>query len=343
MTVLTNHAPIAPPSLDQTRVGERRPAERAAGDGGRLQSEGLSQPSRADGLEPLATVVAKFNPEGSIPDALEGDLPSPLMLMEVGGPEASNPRPVDHGHGLVDPQLQQQDPAHRRIVHVCEGGLELGASKCEANFRHNRHHVESMDFLVSGGIFEKRIIPQGATISHPVFTREFSRILARMGSRKGDGVPGEILKLSPDSFQENLRLLINSVFASEFKMPKETLSAKVILFYKKGDPSLLVNYRPIALLTSTYQLMNLILAGWLQDLAERNGLFESFQFGFRWLHRVTDSVQKQQLLLKFAKAGDGQLICIDLDYANALNETLRDMLAFGPFWRSSGFLILTCS
>jgi hypothetical protein len=75
-------------------------------------------------------------------------------------------------------------------------------------------------------------------------------------------------------------------------MPKETLSAKVILLYKKGDPSLLVNYRPIALLTSTYQLMNLMLAGRLQDLAERNGLFESSQFGFRLLHRVTDRVQK---------------------------------------------------
>ena len=46
--------------------------------------------------------------------------------------------------------------------------------------------------------------------------------------------------------------------------------------------------------------MNLILAGRLQDLAERHGVFESSQYGFRWLHRVTDSVQKQQLLLKFA-------------------------------------------
>jgi hypothetical protein len=77
MIVLTDHAPIAPPSLDQTRVGERRPAERAAGEGGRLQSEGLSQPSGVDGLKPLATVVAKFNPEGSISDTLQGDLPSP--------------------------------------------------------------------------------------------------------------------------------------------------------------------------------------------------------------------------------------------------------------------------
>jgi len=180
-----------------------------------------------------------------------------------------------------------------------------------------------MDFLFSKGIFQERIIPQDATISHPVSHREFSRTLARMGSRKacgGDGVPAEILKFSPNSFQENLRLLINSVFASEFKMPKETLSAKVILHYKKGDPSLLVNDRPIALLHPAYQLRNLILAGRLQDLVERNGLFEPTQFGFRWLHRVTDSVQKQQFLLKFAKAGDGKLIRIDLDYANAFNS-----------------------
>ncbi len=65
-------------------------------------------------------------------DMLEGDLPSPFMLMEVGGPEGSHPPPVDNGHGIVDPPpLQQQDPVHRRIVHFCEGCLELRASQCE--------------------------------------------------------------------------------------------------------------------------------------------------------------------------------------------------------------------
>ena len=180
-----------------------------------------------------------------------------------------------------------------------------------------------MDFLVSEGIFRGRTIPQGATIGHPVSSLEFSRTLSRMAPRKAcgdDGVPAEILKLSPAPFKENFLDLINLVFASEFQLPKETLMGKVIILHKKGDPSLLVNYRPIALLNSTYQLINLILAGRLQDLAERNGVLESSQFGFRRLHRVTDSVQKQQLLLKFAKAGDGKLIRIDLDYANAFNS-----------------------
>ena len=180
-----------------------------------------------------------------------------------------------------------------------------------------------MDFLVSEGIFRGRTIPQGATIGHPVSSLEFSRTLSRMASRKAcgdDGVPAEILKLSPAPFKENFLDLINLVFASDFQLPKETLMGKVIILHKKGDPSLLVNYRPIALLNSTYQLINLILAGRLQDLAERHGVLESSQFGFRRLHRVTDSVQKQQLLLKFAKMGDGKLIRIDLDYANAFNS-----------------------
>ena len=79
------------------------------------------------------------------------------------------------------------------------------------------------------------------------------------------------------------------------------------------------NYRPIALLTSTYQLINIILADRLQTLAERHRLFESSQFGFRWLTGVTSSVQKQNWLLKLAKTGDGTLIRIDLDYRNAFN------------------------
>jgi|SouAtlMetagenome_1021521.scaffolds.fasta_scaffold118876_1 hypothetical protein len=56
--------------------------------------------------------------------------------------------------------------------------------------------------------------------------------------------------------------------------------------HKKGDQELLGNYRPIALLTSICHLINIILADRLQTLAERHCLFESSQFGFRWLTGV---------------------------------------------------------
>ena len=216
----------------------------------------------------------------------------------------------------------QPKPLHRRIIHLCEGCLKRGATICEADFRHNRGHVAPMAFLDQGRIFGTRVIPAGESLAREVSPRAFQRYLGKLASRKAcgrDGVPAEILKHGPAQFQENLRLLINEVFKSRFKLDSKLLSAKVVLIHKKGDQELLGNYRPIALLTSTYQLINIILADRLQTLAEKYRLFESSQFGFRWLTGVTSSVQKQQWLLKLAKTGDGTLIRIDLDYRNAFN------------------------
>ena len=97
-------------------------------------------------------------------------------------------------------------PTHRRIVHFCEGCLQGGKSECESDFRHNRHHIETMQFMESAGVFQGRTIPLGATISHPVSPLEFQRILACMSSRKAcgvDDIPAEILKHR--SLHPNLR------------------------------------------------------------------------------------------------------------------------------------------
>jgi hypothetical protein len=55
-----------------------------------------------------------------------------------------------------------------------------------------------------------------------------------MASRKACGLDGvQILKHSPEPFQENLRHLINVVFASEFKLPKDTLLGLMASFPKE--------------------------------------------------------------------------------------------------------------
>ena len=59
-------------------------------------------------------------------------------------------------------------PIQRRIVHFCEGCLHNGKCECESDFRHNRYHIESMQFMESAGVFQGRTIPPGATINHPV-------------------------------------------------------------------------------------------------------------------------------------------------------------------------------
>ena len=133
---------------------------------------------------------------------------SRVHTSDIGGQETGSP--LGGGSGHRDPGSHHRDhkPAHRRIVHFCEGCLKGGTSECEPDFRHNRHHIEGMDFMELAGVFQGRTILRGAIISHSVSPLEFQRILARMASRKAcvvDGVPAEILKHSPEPFQENLR------------------------------------------------------------------------------------------------------------------------------------------
>ena len=218
-----------------------------------------------------------------------------------------------HHYAKIPPQ---HPPLRRRLVNFCAHCMR------ESDFRHNKDEIRPMQFLQQAGIFQHRTIPLNATIRGEVTRKAFGRFLARLAPRKAcgiDGIPAEILKNSPAPFRENLRHLINRILKSEFRLPKETLMGVITLIHKKGDPELLSNYRPIALLTSTYQLINIILAERIQSLAEKHRLLESSQFGFRWLRGVPSSAQKQNLLFKLASASDGTLIRIDLDMTNAFN------------------------
>ena len=277
--------------------------------------------------EATATVLAANQTHQDMP-------PSPMALdaPSAGHADPAGPGPGPQSHlTLLSTRGQYtyanvpptSRPIHRRIIHLCEKCLERGEKDPMANFRHNRRQVASMEFLDKCKIFNTRVIPKGESITAEVSPQAFARYLNRLAARKAcgqDEVPAEILKNGPAPFRENLRLLINEVLQSRCKLGPKLLDSKVVLIHKKGDQESLRNYRPIALLTSTYQLINIILADRLQALAEKHRLLESSQFGFRWLTGVSNSVQKQNWLLKLASTGDGTLIRIDLDYRNAFNS-----------------------
>ena len=92
-----------------------------------------------------------------------------------------------------------------------------------------------------------------------------------------------------------------------------------MLLYKKADPKLFGNYRPIALLNSIYQLINIIITERAQKLTERHCVLQAGQYGFRWHRGVSMSAQRLHWLLKQARIKGGILIQINLDYRNAFN------------------------
>ena len=77
-------------------------------------------------------------------------------------------------------------------------------------------------------------------------------------------------------------------------------SQKLPLFLKKGESSLLINYRPISLLPTISKIFERIIHNEMYDHLNNNNLLAEQQYGFRRLHsteyaavNLIDHVSKQ--------------------------------------------------
>ena len=61
--------------------------------------------------------------------------------------------------------------------------------------------------------------------------------------------------------------------------PENWKEAKVTPLLKKGNPTLLKNFRPVALVCVAAMVLEKIVADQVEDFFEKNGLFGEFQFG----------------------------------------------------------------
>ena len=94
----------------------------------------------------------------------------------------------------------------------------------------------------------------------------------------------------------------------------------VLLCKDHSNPTLLANYRPIALCNSFYQLINIIITSRIRGLTEKYAVLESSQHGFRGSRSVQLVIQKERWLLKQAMKQDTKFILVDLDFKNAFNS-----------------------
>ena len=98
-----------------------------------------------------------------------------------------------------------------------------------------------------------------------------------------DGISNKILKCITVEILEAVTLIINQmlktgIFPDAFKI------AKVIPLYKKGEHTLLSNYRPISLLPTMSKLFERVICNQLYTHFNDNDLLSEHQFGFRPNH-----------------------------------------------------------
>jgi len=75
-----------------------------------------------------------------------------------------------------------------------------------------------------------------------------------MANRKASGddkMPADLFKKAPEAFRKKAWILINIILAGHYVCIEELLEARLVLLCKDhGNPTLLANYRPIALCNS---------------------------------------------------------------------------------------------
>ena len=134
-----------------------------------------------------------------------------------------------------------------------------------------------------------------------------------------DGVSAVMLKACSKTLCGRLSCIFNSSFSSG-KVPTAWKTSRVTPIYKKGDPSLVQNYRPISLLSLIGKLQErLVHQVLMTHLLQQNAISPS-QFGFRPGSSTQEAlVSMTQVWHKHLEAGLSTA-CVFLDLAKAFDS-----------------------
>ena len=131
------------------------------------------------------------------------------------------------------------------------------------------------------------------------YTMKAIERLESMKNSGHDGISNTLLKVIKASISQSLTIIINQMLTTGI-FPDAFKVSKVIPLYKKGDSSLLVNYRPISLLPTISKIFEKVIHDQLYDYFDKYNLLAEQQYGFRKQHvteyaavKLIDHVSKE--------------------------------------------------
>ena len=134
--------------------------------------------------------------------------------------------------------------------------------------------------------------------------------LENKSSSGHDGISNKLLKLLKFELNKSLTLIINQMITTGV-FPDSLKVSKIIPLFKRGDSSLLSNYRPISLLPTISKIFERILYNQLYEYFDNNHLLAEQQYGFRSNHSTEyAAVKLVDHISKEMESGNTPACCI---------------------------------
>ena len=127
---------------------------------------------------------------------------------------------------------------------------------------------------------------------YPVTEQEMHIIVSNLTDKKSSGhdmLNSTIIKVIFSAISQPLTFIMNQSLSSGI-VPDSFKIAKVISVYKKGDPRLLNNYRPISILSSFSKIIERIIYIRKSKFLEKHKVLSGSQYGFREKHSTSHAV-----------------------------------------------------
>jgi hypothetical protein len=153
-----------------------------------------------------------------------------------------------------------------------------------------------------------------------------------------DGLRGELFKGAYDVYTTrqgrkkhlyhlhgDLSVLFSAVYRCG-QVPVGWCSAALSAVFKKGDPSVLDNYRGIAVGSVMGKMFSMLIERRLSDYCEEQGFRARGQAGFRDGHRTCDHVFVLKHLIDRSRIAGGRLFACFVDFQKAYDSVRRDLL-----------------
>ena len=121
---------------------------------------------------------------------------------------------------------------------------------------------------------------------HEITTEDVKCIISKLSNKKSTGydeISTETIKILSAVISPTLSLIINKCILNG-TVPDGMKVSKIKPLFKKGDVTLLNNYRPITLLLCVSKMFERVLFNQLYEYFDRNDLLTQHQYGFRKNH-----------------------------------------------------------